>query len=311
MKKSMHPLDYATTLEDSFKLRFQDSWYLIMEFSPGEFTNGMASPNIALTRSLVGRVALVGRDCADVTAVDGWCLVLLCRQGAARVAGFDRNDFTPLIEKVRKKLGVEFAYFPLLQQSEIPVAARRNGFDGFDVVVNSGLLYHVFGPINVLAATRSIVKTGGVLIVETAVSTAPDYSMTFNAAGALNKVDATTFWYPSVRMLDYMLRMLRLLPLDLAFYGNRLAIACRAVRDVPSPAGDEWLQKTYVARDYLDLTDWTILDRSVDGEVGYSAPSDLPRLDDGGIDVWKAYSARLGYMPDAPARTSIRLGDTR
>lgn len=303
----MHPLTYAAGLEASFRKRFASRFYSQIELAPGKFTEGTSSRNIALTRTLLGRTDIEGKDCADVTAADGWCTLLMERRRAARVAGFDRNDFTPLIDKVRAAFGCSFQYFPLLKADEIPDAARQAGFDGFDVVVNSGLLYHVLGPINALAATRSLVKTGGILIVETVFDAESDgYTMKFNHAGSLNRTDPTFFWSISVKMFEYLLRLLRLQPIDAVFVADRMAIACRAVAEVPADPADGWIDRTYAARDVLDFTDWSILDRTTD--VSYTAP-ELPSSPASGVDVWKIFQTQ-GELPNAYNLVKIGLTDT-
>lgn len=302
----MHPLDYAAQLEESFRKRYAENYYSTIEMEPGKFTPGGLYRNIALTRTLLGRTGIEGKDCADVAAVDGWCAILMARRGARRIAAFDRNDFTPLIDEVRSRLGVSFDYFPLLKTSEIPDAARQAGFDGFDVVVNSGLLYHVLGPINSIAATRSLVRTGGILIVETVVDVAEDgFRMSFNHAGEASRSDPTFFWSMGVKMYDYMLRMLRLQPIDCCYFGSRMAIACRAVDVVPAPPEDDWLPRTYAARDILDFTDWSILDRHSD--VTYRQP-DVPMAKGGGADIWQMFKT-MGPLPDTEALVRIHLAD--
>ena len=285
----MHPLKYSEKLEMSFKKRFAEKFYSCIEFTPGEFTDGVRHKNMAATRTLLGRTEVEGKTCADVAAVDAWCPILMHRRGAARIAAFDRNDFTPLINKVRDALGVELDYFPLLKSSEISEKAIKAGFDGFDVVVNSGLLYHVLGPINSLASSRSLVKTGGILIVETVVDTTADgFSMRFNHSGSISPNDPTYFWQVSVKMYEYMLRMLRLEPLDVCWYRRRMAIACRAVDYVPAAQDDNWVTETYKARDILDFTDWSILDKCT--KVAYDR-SNVIESSAGGIDVWEAFKA--------------------
>lgn len=302
----MHPLKYAAELEERFKERFEHKFYSQIEMEQGVFTQGTMSKNIALTRTLLGRTQVEGKDCADVAAVDGWCPILMDRRGARRIAAFDRNDFTPLIDKVRKKLGVTFDYFPLLKSAEIPDAARQGGFDGFDVVVNSGLLYHVLGPINTLAATRSLVKTGGILIVETVIDVREEgFRVSFNHSGSVNSSDPTFFWSLGVRMYEYMLRMLRLEPLDCCYVGNRMAIACRAVNHVPAAPEDDWLPRTYAARDILDLTDWSILDKTA--QVSYHQP-EAPKSSGGGANIWQMFKT-MGPLPKAGDLVQIRLND--
>jgi len=302
----MHPLRYEEQLEENFRKRFADKFYSTIELEPGEFTAGTLYKNIALTRTLLGRTEIKAKDCADMAAVDGWCPILMNRRGAGKVAAFDRNDFSPLVNKVKDALGIKFDYFPLLKAWEIPHAASKGGFDGFDVIVNSGLLYHVLGPINTLAPSRSLLKTGGIMIVETVIdTTADDYSMSFNHAGKVSPQDPTFFWSLSVKMYEYMLRMLRLMPLDVCYIGSRMAIACRAVDYVPANPDDSWLPRTYAARDILDLVDWSILDTYT--SVSYEQPN-VPESLAGGVDVWRAFKT-VGQLSNAEDLVKIHLVD--
>ena len=299
----MNPIEYEASLEEKFRKRFSERFYSCIEIEPGLFTKGTTSPNIALTRELLKRTQIEGKDCVDVAAVDGWCCILLRRRGAHSVVAFDRNDFSPLISEVQQKLAIDFDYFPLVKSQEWAEVAKLGRYKGFDVVVNSGLLYHVLGPVNTLAHSRSLVRTGGIMIVETVFDKdAKGYEMSFNAFGSKNKNDPTFFWSLSPKVFDYVLRMLRLLPIDMVFYGQRMAIACRAVPDVIAPPGDSWVQETYKARDILDLTDWSILE--VKSTVDY-AINESPL----GIDVSQCYqnSSPLSFTED---QIKIGLGCT-
>jgi hypothetical protein len=140
------------------------------------------------------------------------------------------------------------------------------------------------------------------MIVETAFDRkSKDFTMTFNAAGRHNSVDPTYFWQVSPKVYDYLLRMLRLVPIDVAYTGGRMAIACRAVAEVVPPTDDVWLSETYKARDSLDLVDWSILDHTA--SVAYDG-EETPQ----GIDVYQTYrkSKALKITDD---RVKICLGD--
>src|SRR5207237_67553 len=91
---------------------------------------------------------------------------------------------------------------------------------GFDLINLSGVLYHVFSPLHVLAGLRPALKKGGLMIVSTNVINRDDYSMEFNNSGKLQK-EANTFWYLSIRMFDYMLRYFQLVPIDLSRHVNQ------------------------------------------------------------------------------------------
>ena len=158
---------------------------------------------------------------------------------------------------------------------------------GFDLINCSGLLYHVFSPLMVLAAVRPLIKRGGLLLLSTIVTLDSAYTMHFNAGGQLH-AEANTFWYPSVRLLDYLLRYMRLRPIDCAFLshsdapppgvdpGDRasgyLSVVCRAIERADA---DQWMKDSAATSwDYLGLTDWVRADRQAHSAICYRGGRD-------------------------------------
>ena len=97
--------------------------------------------------------------------------------------------------------------------------------------------------------------------------------MTFNGQGALQS-EANTFWYMSVPMLDYMLRIFRLTPIDMLYlrrddFGSihqtdsekqtgYVSVLCRASDTV---ADDPFMAEvSNIAWEYLRNTDWKMAD---------------------------------------------------
>ena len=105
--------------------------------------------------------------------------------------------------------------------------------DSFDLINCSGLLYHVVSPMLVLLGCRPLLKRNGLMIVSTNVVLADRCLMEFNDGGRLHE-EANTFWYLSVKYFDYLLRFLKLQPIDCAFYPHRLFRSdVRHVSDAP------------------------------------------------------------------------------
>ncbi|NGN45193.1 DUF1698 domain-containing protein [Mesorhizobium sp. CGMCC 1.15528] len=281
----MDPRAYEKILEDKFAKRFdKDRWYYSIELKPGFYTPGGNYKNIALTRKLLSRCDIQGLDCLDVACADGLIPTLMHRRGARHVVGCDRNDFGMKIRQLKARLGLEMEYNPLVTQQQIVDLSNKSERLGFDVVVNSGLLYHVFNTLGTMCLSRSLVRTDGIMIVETAGSSLNTYAEFFNAAGRMSPTDPTTFWYVTIKMMEYYGRMLRLEPIDAVFgpitenetKSLRFAIAFRATADYPAKPEDKWVQRTFEARDYMDLIDWSVLDHATTKPVGYDAPADLP-----------------------------------
>lgn len=78
----------------------------------------------------------------------------------------------------------------------------------FDIVQHLGLLYHLRDPLLSLSQARSVIKTGGVLIIETNVVLDSDESfMLYNGIPFTHRVsdNETVWWTPTVNCLKEML----------------------------------------------------------------------------------------------------------
>jgi hypothetical protein len=83
----------------------------------------------------------------------------------------------------------------------------------FDPINRSGLLYHVFSPLHVLAGVRPLLRRNGLMIVSTMVILNDGIYAEFNAYGRMQE-DGMTFWYPTIPLLEYQLRYMRREPVD-------------------------------------------------------------------------------------------------
>jgi SAM-dependent methyltransferase len=206
---------------------------------------------------------------------------------------------------------------------------RKSGRNSFDIINLSGLLYHVFSPAMVLAGVRSLLKRNGVMIVSTNVVVDDSFTMQLNNAGRLQE-EVNTFWYLSVPALDYLLRYLKLAPIDCLYIPHRdikslvryvtdvesgyLSVACRA-EDNPIPSReDQWMLKSaQQSWEYAGLIDWDFCSRQAPTQVPYSAKIEkkLLRDDTGTVDLLRA----LPYRTIHEAQKSndahvLRLADT-
>jgi tRNA (mo5U34)-methyltransferase len=79
---------------------------------------------------------------------------------------------------------------------------------GFDIVQHLGLLYHVRDPLLSLAQARSVIRDGGTLLLETALSRDENCTCTmrFNSGPGAFYNDFTTWWAPTLPCLREMLR---------------------------------------------------------------------------------------------------------
>uniref|UniRef100_UPI0013D3C118 hypothetical protein n=1 Tax=Escherichia coli TaxID=562 RepID=UPI0013D3C118 len=73
-------------------------------------------------------------------------------------------------------------------------------------VVFSGVLYHVVDIASSLMAVRSLVRSGGLVIVESWIKAGEEGVAYFNLGGRFTE-ESNTYWFVDVAALDYLLRM--------------------------------------------------------------------------------------------------------
>lgn len=281
-------------------------WYYSIELLPGEVMPGAYSAELPmLPRPMLRRCEVDGMACLDVGTMEGLVPVLLAKRGARDVLAVDFSDHcVAKLAAVQHYHGVRFSYRSVGLLYGLHRQLRRRSFD---LVNCSGLLYHVFSPLMALAAVRPLVRRGGLVVVSTAVTLDPGFAMDFNAAGRMQS-EGNTFWYPSARLLDYLLRYLRLAPIDCAFMPHAhpellgshafdkpsgyAAVVCRAVDRADA---DDWMRTSVrTSWEYRGTSDWTRADAQPESRIAY-------RGERGGapIDLADAVASRPPVAPPA------------
>jgi hypothetical protein len=129
--------------------------------------------------------------------------------------------------------------------------------------------------------------------------------------------------------LDYLLRYLKLAPIDCLYISHRdikssvryvtdvesgyLSVVCRA-RDEPIPTGeDNWMLKSAQhSWEYAGLIDWDFCNRQSVTQVSYSAEieNDLLRDDTGTVDLLRALPRRAIHEAERSSDAHVlRLAD--
>src|SRR5260221_3390507 len=222
-----------------------------------------------LPRLLMRRCDLRGMACLDIGTMEGLTPTLMARGGASRVLAIDGLDYCKQkLAAVRHYYSVSFEYRTVGPIDSLTETLR---VDGFDLINCSGLLYHVFSPLMILAGLRGLLKRNGVLAVSTNVILDRGFAAEFNAAGRLQE-EPNTFWYLSTGLLDYFLRLLRLAPIECLYQPHE-------AMDTP------WRMKTGMQSGYA-----AILCRAVDHE--------LPTVGDAWMSQAAKHSCELEWIPD-------------
>ena len=139
---------------------FGENWYYSVELLPGVYTPGANHRNIGLTRSLLARTDVANRSCLDIGTMEAAIPVLLSRRKATPVVAVDLFNCNDRIAAVQHYTGTRFEYFPGLTHELTAPFLEERGYANFDIVVLSGVLYHCYGPMHVLAMARSLLRTG-------------------------------------------------------------------------------------------------------------------------------------------------------
>jgi 2-polyprenyl-3-methyl-5-hydroxy-6-metoxy-1,4-benzoquinol methylase len=310
---------------------FAGWWYYSVELLPGLITKGQYPDSFPmLPRILLRNCDLRGTTCLDVGSMEGLIPVVMCRQGAKTVLATDAIDHCrEKMAALRHYYGVKFEFHQVGLMYDLTSKLRKSRRASFDVINLSGLLYHVFSPLMVLAGVRPLLKKNGLMIVSTNVVVDDSFTMQFNNAGRLQE-EPNTFWYLSVGALDYLLRYLKLAPIDCLYIPHRdikssiryvadvesgyLSVVCRA-KDDPIPSReDNWMLKSAQhSWEYAGLIDWDFCNRQTVTGVPYSCTieKNLLRDDIETVDLLRAVSRRAIHEADRSSDAHVlRLADT-
>jgi SAM-dependent methyltransferase len=233
-------------------------WYYEIEVDDGVWTNGLLLDNVHATRTALRNMDVRGAACLDIGCMEGLVSILLERRGAAKVVAYDRWNLQDRIHLLKERGIAKFDYhfgFPLSQLHD----RLRN--EVFDVVIFSGVLYHMIDPLGGLLTARSFLKPGGIMVFESLLYLQREMAAQFNASGALTS-GGDNFWLINVGLADYLLRFARLKPLDVYHLVSgcpkntvRVCVVCEALAEPIGPDEDSWIrlpQRLDLA-EYLDL----------------------------------------------------------
>lgn len=211
---------------------WSEGWYYNIELRNGEFTDGVARKNLALTRKLLRNVDVRGKSCLDIGTAEAIIPVLLKRAGASNVVAYDVVNSANKVNLIKEAYKVDFEYIHGLSLPDLQAELmKRDNNEFFDLVVFSGVLYHLVNPLGALALVKSFCKVGGLLLLETRTVHDSEARMIFNMDGRFG----LEFFLVTAGWLDSALRMVGLEPLCTVYNGplsptkpSRTAILCRS-----------------------------------------------------------------------------------
>ena len=261
-------------------------WYHQMQLTEARVTPGRYGDNLIPVAYLLKHVALQGMTCLDVGAMDGKMSFLMERLGgrALAVDGVGKATVPALIDaygsSVRYRTGIILERLGELAASE--------GL--FDFVLCSGVAYHVYSPFDLIANVRTLLRTGGMAIFETA-ALPDDTGLQMSLNRGQHYQEHTTLWIPTTACFRYMLRFFAMRVLGESqlrtndYHVVRHAWLVQA--DTPSTlareTGDPWLQ--------------TLLGGAA---PGWSHEYLKPQLDLAAMETRDRSTISASPVPDAP-----------
>lgn len=195
-------------------------WYHEIEVTQGYLTPSVMTasrPTWEMVRRVRSRLDYTGKRVLDLGTFDGMWAFEAERLGAACVVAADiwqAGHPSPLpLERflfARRCLGSKA--WPVTNgdahylTDRLADAKRVLGIDGFDIVQNLGMLYHLENPLLALTEIRKQLAPGGVMLLETAAWTGGGDlpAVRLNTDEGIY-CDPTTFWVPNLAGLRGLL----------------------------------------------------------------------------------------------------------
>ena len=174
-----------------------------IDLGGGHWTNGLKTPERMQFELAAWRFPddLHGKTVLDIGCADGGLSVAAWRRGARHVLSIDERTTGAM------RFFLSHRVFPLEFEEMDLFSAAFTELPVFDVVLFTGVLYHVQHPLEALKRVRA--KTGELAILETHVNeslgTALPY-MVYYETNELAAADPTNWWGPNTPCLEAMLR---------------------------------------------------------------------------------------------------------
>jgi len=293
-------------------------WYYSIELQKGIFTKGNNFPNVVLTRKILKNIEVKNKCCLDVGSMEGLIPTLLKRQGAHHVFAYDRRaDLSDKINIVKKAYDVDFHFIEGRSLNKLPEELKKLNYFPFDIIVFSGVLYHMFDPLGGLAIVRGLLRNGGILLLETGAVIDKAMAMYFNAKGRF--YPRTNYFMASLDALDYMLRFLRLKPLDVIYFKQgkktpdglqkcRVCIPSLAIDEPLKGDGDQWMNKDFQT-DFKEFLCWDEL-KNTEPIIKYHTRNSnlIIRKDTGSVNIYETVVNTHEY-PINKEDSILRLND--
>jgi 2-polyprenyl-3-methyl-5-hydroxy-6-metoxy-1,4-benzoquinol methylase len=184
-------------------------WFNAIDFGEFQARGREASGATYFNGSLFGvfdllsHIRIEGRRCIDIGSGSGLVALGLKKLGAAYVAAAD-GIHHPAFDTAREITGLEVDYRLIGVEH---VAAESDWQGSFDLVVSSGLMYHLINPFELIHAAKRLLKPQGLFLLQSYCKrTDPAAALYLNSERNVNG-DPTTYFVPGINALRGMLKL--------------------------------------------------------------------------------------------------------
>jgi tRNA (mo5U34)-methyltransferase len=190
-------IDYAAwSRDDLIRLAAKLTWVHQIDLGGGFVTPGQWGP-VQPMRQALADLDFRGKKVLDVGCWDGLYAFEAEQRGASEVYATDLLTQRPFADQptfavARAALKSGVKYFPQTSVYDVEEIGVRD----FDIVLFSGVYYHLKDPLRALAMLRRVMKDGGQLVVEGAILNQPGCHAKFYYREAYAG-DFSNWWIPT------------------------------------------------------------------------------------------------------------------
>lgn len=178
------------------------TWVHTIDLGNGLVTQGRWGPPDPLIKSAFDEIDFAGKKVLDIGCWDGLWSFEAEKRGAVDVYATDyrcqRSYYDqPTFQVAHRILGSKARYYPDMSVYDITDLQAAD----FDVVVFTGVYYHLKHPLLAFSRIRTVMKEGGILIVEgPAIDNLENAYATFHYRHWFSG-DPSNWWTPTIRCL--------------------------------------------------------------------------------------------------------------
>jgi tRNA (mo5U34)-methyltransferase len=195
------------------------NWVHSIDLGNGQTSPGLWGLNAEILAAAAG-IDFSGKQVLDIGCWDGFYSFHAEEKGAAAVYATDLisarsySEF-PTFHLAHRLRGSRARYYSNLSVYDLPLLGKSD----FDVVLFAGVYYHLRDPLRAFDSIRTVMKRGGLVLVEGAVTRSEGCWANFYHDTAFCN-DPTNWWVPTVECLEQWIKSSGFRVLSSSFAGG-------------------------------------------------------------------------------------------